>query len=85
MLQCSSESSSFPTLIGLDKLDIVEIARILKLMKHLFCLMKIAAQYSCLNIQLQPKLEDIIKSEELLEVDSLIERAAENMKVTIIE
>ncbi|NLY86886.1 MAG: tRNA 4-thiouridine(8) synthase ThiI [Tissierellia bacterium] len=76
----------FRPLIGLDKLDIVEIAKDIETYET-----SILPYEDCCTVFLpkhpvtKPKLEDIIKSEELLEVDSLIERALENMKVTIIE
>ena len=76
----------FRPLIGLDKVDIVEIAKDIETYET-----SILPFEDCCTVFLpkhpltRPKLEDILKSEQALEVDLLVDRAIENMKVTIIE
>jgi len=76
----------FRPLIGLDKVDIVEIAKDIETFET-----SILPYEDCCTVFLpkhpvtKPRLEDILKSEELLEVDLLVHKAIENMKVTIIE
>ncbi len=76
----------FRPLIGLDKVDIVEIAKDIETYET-----SILPFEDCCTVFLpkhpltKPKLEDILKSEQALEVDLLVDRAIENMKVTIIE
>ncbi|HEY8363677.1 MAG TPA: tRNA uracil 4-sulfurtransferase ThiI [Tissierellaceae bacterium] len=73
-------------LIGFDKVDIVKIAQDIETYET-----SILPYDDCCTLFLpkhpvtKPKLEDILKSEELLNVEQLIEDAIENMKVTIIE
>lgn len=73
-------------LIGFDKVDIVKIAQDIETYET-----SILPYDDCCKLFLpkhpvtKPKLEDILKSEELLNVEQLIEDAIENMKVTIIE
>lgn len=73
-------------LIGLDKVDIVKIAKDIETFET-----SILPYDDCCTLFLpkhpvtKPKLEDILKSEEALDVNLLIDRAIENMKVTVIE
>lgn len=73
-------------LIGLDKVDIVKIAKDIETYET-----SVLPYDDCCTLFLprhpvtKPRLEDILKSEELLDVESLINRALENMKVIIIE
>lgn len=73
-------------LIGLDKVDIVKIAKDIETFET-----SILPYDDCCTLFLpkhpvtKPKLEDIFKSEEALDVNLLIDRAIENMKVTVIE
>lgn len=73
-------------LVGLDKVDIVEIAKDIETFET-----SILPFEDCCTVFLpkhpvtKPKLEDILKSEEELDVEGLVSKAIENMKVVIIE
>lgn len=73
-------------LIGLDKIDIIEIAKDIETFET-----STLPFEDCCTVFLpkhpvtKPKLEDIEKSEEALDVNLLIDRAVENMKVYTIE
>ncbi len=76
----------FRPLIGFDKVDIIEIAKDIETFET-----SIQPFEDCCTVFLpkhpvtRPKVEDIEKSEEALEVDELIEAAVRNMKVYTIE
>jgi len=76
----------FRPLVGLDKVDIVEIAKDIETFET-----SILPFEDCCTVFLpkhpvtKPKLEDIVKSEEELDVEVLVSKAIENMKVVIIE
>lgn len=76
----------FRPLVGLDKVDIVEIAKDIETFET-----SILPFEDCCTVFLpkhpvtKPKLEDILKSEEELDVEGLVSKAIENMKVVIIE
>lgn len=76
----------FRPLIGFDKVDIVNIAKDIETYET-----SILPFEDCCTVFLpkhpvtKPKLEDILKSEEPLDVEYLVDEAIENMKVTIIE
>ncbi|MCK9443862.1 MAG: tRNA 4-thiouridine(8) synthase ThiI [Tissierellaceae bacterium] len=76
----------FRPLIGFDKVDIVHIAKDIETYET-----SILPFEDCCTVFLpkhpvtKPKLEDILKSEELLDVEYLVDEALENMKVTVIE
>lgn len=73
-------------LVGLDKVDIVDIAKDIETFET-----SILPFEDCCTVFLpkhpvtKPKLEDILKSEEELDVEGLVSKAIENMKVVIIE
>ncbi|MSU03088.1 tRNA uracil 4-sulfurtransferase ThiI [Tissierella pigra] len=73
-------------LIGLDKVDIIDIARDIETFET-----SILPFEDCCTVFLpkhpvtKPKIEDILKSEEALDVESLINNAIENMELIIIE
>lgn len=76
----------FRPLIGFDKVDIIEIARDIESYET-----SILPFEDCCTVFLpkhpviKPRVKDIHKSEELLDVDSLIDSAIENMEVYTIE
>ncbi|WP_353096688.1 tRNA uracil 4-sulfurtransferase ThiI [Tissierella praeacuta] len=76
----------FRPLIGLDKIDIIEIARDIETFET-----STLPFEDCCTVFLpkhpvtKPKIEDIEKSEEALDVDYLIDKAIENMEVYVIE
>lgn len=76
----------FRPLVGLDKVDIVEIAKDIETFET-----SILPFEDCCTVFLpkhpvtKPKLEDMLKSEEELDVEGLVSKAIENMKVVIIE
>lgn len=76
----------FRPLVGLDKVDIVEIAKDIETFET-----SILPFEDCCTVFLpkhpvtKPKLEDILKSEEELDVEGLVSKAIENMKLVIIE
>ncbi|MCQ4925493.1 tRNA 4-thiouridine(8) synthase ThiI [Tissierella carlieri] len=73
-------------LVGLDKVDIIEIAKDIETFET-----STLPFEDCCTVFLpkhpvtKPRIEDIEKSEEVLDVEYLIENAIENMKVTTIE
>lgn len=73
-------------LIGLDKVDIVEIARDIETFET-----SILPFDDCCTVFLpkhpvtKPKVEDIIKSEEMLDVQTLVDNAIRNMSIYTIE
>lgn len=73
-------------LVGLDKVDIIEIARDIETLET-----STLPFEDCCTVFLpkhpvtKPKLEDIIKSEEELDVDMLIDKVIENMEIYTIE
>lgn len=88
-ISVTNEAVKLPVLrplIGLDKVDIIEIARDIETFET-----STLPFEDCCTVFLpkhpvtKPKLEDIIKSEELLDVNSLIDKAIENMEISIIE
>lgn len=76
----------FRPLIGFDKVDIIEIAKDIETYET-----SIMPFEDCCTVFLpkhpvtRPKVEDIIKSEEALDVNTLIDNAIANMKVYTIE
>lgn len=76
----------FRPLVGLDKVDIIEIARDIETLET-----STLPFEDCCTVFLpkhpvtKPKLEDIIKSEEELDVDMLIDKVIENMEIYTIE
>ena len=76
----------FRPLIGMDKVDIVRIAEDIETYD-----ISIRPFEDCCTVFLpkhpvtKPRVEDIVKSEEALDVDSLVENAVKNMKVYTIE
>lgn len=88
-INATNLSVSIPVLrplIGLDKVDIVEIARDIETFET-----SILPFDDCCTVFLpkhpvtKPKVEDIIKSEEALDVQTLIDNAIRNMDVYTIE
>lgn len=73
-------------LVGLDKVDIIEIAKDIETFET-----STLPFEDCCTVFLpkhpvtKPRIEDIEKSEEVLDVDYLIDNVIENMKVTTIE
>ena len=73
-------------LIGLDKVDIIDISRDIETFET-----SILPFEDCCTVFLpkhpvtKPKIEDILKSEEALDVETLINNAIENMELIIIE
>ena len=73
-------------LIGFDKVDIIDIAKDIETYDT-----SILPFEDCCTVFLpkhpvtKPKLIDIEKSEELLDIDYLVDKAIEDMKITIIE
>lgn len=73
-------------LIGLDKVDIIDIARDIETFET-----SILPFEDCCTVFLpkhpvtKPKIEDILKSEEALDVETLVDKAIENMELIIIE
>ncbi len=85
----TNESVYIPVLrplIGLDKADIVEIAKDIETFET-----SILPFEDCCTVFLpkhpvtKPKIEDIKESEEALDIDTLVNQAIENMKVVVIE
>lgn len=76
----------FRPLVGLDKVDIIEIARDIETLET-----STLPFEDCCTIFLpkhpvtKPKLDDIINSEEELDVDMLIDKVVENMEIYTIE
>jgi len=76
----------FRPLIGFDKVDIVKIAKDIETYET-----SIQPFEDCCTVFLpkhpvtKPRLEDILKSEEALDVEDLIGQAIDNMKSTLIE
>lgn len=76
----------FRPLIGFDKVDIIEIAKDIETYET-----SIMPFEDCCTVFLpkhpvtRPKVEDIIKSEEALDINTLIDNAINNMKVYTIE
>lgn len=88
-INATNLSVSIPVLrplIGLDKVDIVEIARDIETFET-----SILPFEDCCTVFLpkhpvtKPKVEDIIKSEEALDVQALIDNAIRNMDIYTIE
>lgn len=88
-INATNLSVSIPVLrplIGLDKVDIVEIARDIETFET-----SILPFEDCCTVFLpkhpvtKPKVEDIIKSEEALDVQALIDNAIRNMNIYTIE
>ncbi len=73
-------------LIGFDKVDIIDISKDIETFET-----SILPFEDCCTVFLpkhpvtKPKLIDIEKSEELLDIDYLVDKAIEDMKITIIE
>lgn len=73
-------------LIGFDKVDIIDISKDIETYET-----SILPFEDCCTVFLpkhpvtKPKLIDIEKSEELLDIDYLVDKAIEDMKITIIE
>lgn len=73
-------------LVGLDKIDIIEIAKDIETFET-----STLPFEDCCTVFLpkhpvtKPKLEDIIKSEEALDIDLLVDKVIDNMKVYTIE
>lgn len=85
----TNESVYIPVLrplIGLDKADIVEIAKDIETFET-----SILPFEDCCTVFLpkhpvtKPKIEDIKESEEALDIDTLVNQAIDNMKVVVIE
>ncbi|WP_312908668.1 tRNA uracil 4-sulfurtransferase ThiI [Tissierella praeacuta] len=76
----------FRPLIGLDKIDIIEIAKDIETFET-----STLPFEDCCTVFLpkhpvtKPKIEDIERSEEALDVDYLIDKAIESMTITTIE
>ncbi len=76
----------FRPLVGLDKVDIIEIARDIETLET-----STLPFEDCCTVFLpkhpvtKPKLDDIINSEEELDVDMLIDKVVENMEIYTIE
>ena len=88
-LNVTNQSVNLPVfrpLIGFDKVDIIKIAKDIETYET-----SIMPFDDCCTVFLpkhpvtRPKVEDIIKSEEALDVDTLIDNAITNMKVYTIE
>jgi len=76
----------FRPLIGLDKIDIIEIAKDIETFET-----STLPFEDCCTVFLpkhpvtKPKIEDIERSEEALDIDYLIDKAIESMTITTIE
>ncbi len=73
-------------LIGIDKIDIIDIARDIETYETSIlpfddCCTVFLPKHPVIN----PKVEDIRKSEEALDVDKLVKQAIDNMTITTIE
>ena len=73
-------------LIGVDKVDIIDIARDIETFET-----SILPFEDCCTVFLpkhpvtKPKIEDILKSEEALDIETLVNKAIENIELIIIE
>ncbi|MDR7857020.1 tRNA uracil 4-sulfurtransferase ThiI [Tissierella sp.] len=85
----TNESVNLPVfrpLIGLDKVDIIEIAKDIETFDT-----SVLPFEDCCTVFLpkhpvtKPKIEDIEASEEALDINFLVDQAIEGMKITIIE
>lgn len=88
-LNVTNQSVSLPVfrpLIGFDKVDIIKVAKDIETYET-----SIMPFEDCCTVFLpkhpvtRPKIEDIIKSEEALDVDTLVDNAIKNMNVYTIE
>lgn len=88
-INATNSSISLPVmrpLIGLDKVDIIDIARDIETFET-----STLPFEDCCTVFLpkhpvtKPRVEDLEKSESLLDVEKLIDEAIENMEVSIIE
>ena len=76
----------FRPLIGFDKIDIINIAKDIETYET-----SILPFEDCCTVFLpkkpvtKPRVEDIRKSENLLEIDELVARAIEKMDISIVE